>query len=298
MSAGKPKKALWIERGCAWAVTFLLTVFLSVTLLGTLAVETLTSAGLHLQVAADGGMLDDQLRRIHENIDLLAEEHGFSAEAVKQVIGREEVREIDRQLAGWWTQVLTEGTAGTVPRWYSGELEEAIWLSMEEQNPAGDPRAALSDLSEMIERTVFPFRETLVSTGMDLVKEKADIPAIVRSVREIPPLGLMLSLVCAGLIAVLLGREFVRTLKHYGTAAAGTGLTLLAAGGILWAIHPKTMIAEASENMAREFSALAGQSGLYGILAAAVLLIAGYACLILYRRKAGGPSTESAGQTE
>ena len=286
MTSGKPRKALLIERGCAWAATFLLTVFLSVTLLSTMAVQALTSAGLHLRVAEDNGMLEDQLYRIHEHIDLLAEEYGFSAETVKNAIGREELKEIDRELAGWWTRVLTEGTAGPVPRWYSGGFEEAVFSSMDTENAKGDPRTAVADLTEMIERTVFPLRKTLVTTGMDLVKEKADIPAIVRSVREIPLLGLMLSLLCAGMIALLMGREFVRTLKYYGTAAAGTGLTLISAGVLLWMIHPKAMIAEGSESMAREFTALAGKSGMSGIFAAAVLLAAGYICLILYRRKA------------
>ena len=46
------------ERVCAWIAAFMLAVFLSVTILGTAAVQMITSAGLHLNVAADAGMIE------------------------------------------------------------------------------------------------------------------------------------------------------------------------------------------------------------------------------------------------
>ena len=78
MSGGK-KKALLPERGAAWIFTVLLAVFLTAALLGSAVLQMLTSAGLHLNVASDSGMLDRQMQDIYAEIDVMAEEYGFSA---------------------------------------------------------------------------------------------------------------------------------------------------------------------------------------------------------------------------
>ena len=80
------------ERGCAWIVTILLTLLLAAAILGSAVLQMMTSAGLHLSVAADDSMLDKQFRSICENIDMMADEYGFSADAVKATISREELR--------------------------------------------------------------------------------------------------------------------------------------------------------------------------------------------------------------
>ena len=54
MSEAKPKKAFLPERAAAWIAAFLLTAAVTLTVLGALAVQVLTSAGLHLRTATDG----------------------------------------------------------------------------------------------------------------------------------------------------------------------------------------------------------------------------------------------------
>ena len=93
----------------------------------------MTSAGLHLSVAADDGMLDEQFRTICENIDLMAEEYGFSAEAVKATVSREELKEMNRKSAEWWTRLLTEGEDSTLPRWHNSAIEDIIYAEAEEK---------------------------------------------------------------------------------------------------------------------------------------------------------------------
>lgn len=291
MSAAKTRKAFPHERGIAWVVTFLLTVFLAVTVLGTLGVQVLTDAGMHLGVVTDGAVLDNQLNHIYENIDMLAEEYGFSAEAVKKIIDREELLRANTEIAAWWTHLLKEGDTGTIPRWYSAELEDAVVSSMDPETAETDPQTVVADLTEMIERTVFPLRETLLSTGMDLVNDRADIPGIIRSVTKLPLLGLVTTLAAAGALALLLGREIVRSLKHYGTALAAAGLSVLSAFIILLCLGPKAMVAEASGPLAGEVGSLIGKIGLEVGIAVVVLVGAGYACLILYRKKTCGKTT-------
>ena len=291
MSTQKNRGARPAECGGAWIVTFLLTIFLSAAVLGSAVLQMMTSAGLHLSVAADDSMLEEQFRSICENIDLMAEEYGFSADAVKATISRDELKEMNRKSAEWWTRLLTEGEDSTLPRWHNSSIEDVIYAEAEVRELGETPRTIVTDLTEMIENTVFPVRETLIGFGTKIAKDKADIRGIVRTVRKIPTLCLGLALACAGLIALLLGREPVRWLKHYGTSAAAAGLIVLAGCIAFLASRPIAVIEEASKGLADEFGTMIGKTGTGTGLAAVILLAAGYACLILYRRKAGKNST-------
>ncbi len=291
MNVRKNIGARLTERGCAWVVTVLLTLFLTAAVLGSAVLQMMTSAGLHLSVAADNGMLDEQFRSICENIDLMAAEYGFSADAVKDTISREELEEINRKSAEWWTRLLTEGEDTTLPRWHNGSIEDVIYAEAEVRELRETPRTIVTDLTEMIENTVFPVRETLIGFGTKIAKDKADIRGIVQTVRQVPLLCLALGLACAGLIMLLLGREMIRCLKHYGTAAAAAGMIVLAGCIAFLASRPTAIIEEASKGLAGEFGTMIGKTETGTCLAAAILLVAGYACLILYRRNAGGKRT-------
>ena len=292
MSGGK-KKALLPERGAAWIFTVLLAVFLTAALLGSAVLQMLTSAGLHLNVASDSGMLDRQMQDIYAEIDVMAEEYGFSAEKIKASVTRDEVAEFNRKSAEWWTRLLTEGEDGAVPRWNSGAIQDIIYGSAEEMNYTEDSATIVSDLTEMIDNTVFPVRSTVVAFGTNLVQDQADVRGIVRSVRKLPLLGLVLSLACAGLIALLAAREPVRFLKYYGTAAAAAGLTVTAGILAFLLARPSEMITEASAGLAGEISTLTGKIGLAAGLAGVILLAGGYLCLFLYRRMAAGNGADA-----
>lgn len=285
MNAEKKKKMMPAERGCAWAAAFLLTVFVFITILASMGLQVLTSAELHLSVAADEGMQEKQLKQIYAGIDQMAPEYGFSAEEVKSAITREELEEINRQSAEWWTHLLTEGEGGTIPRWNSAAVEGIIYTAAEKKELREEPVTILADLADLIENTVFPMREATLAFGTKLARDKADIKGIIRSVRKLPLLGLIISLALAGVIALLTGREIRRSLKYYGTAAAAAGLSLAAFCALFAAARPGEIIAEASAGLAGEFGTMAGKTGTGIWLAAAILLAAGYLCLILYRRK-------------
>ena len=286
MSKGKQGKTRSAERGCAWAAAFLLMIFLTVTILSSVVLQMITSAGLHLSVAADDRMLEDQLREIHANIDLMAEEYHFPADEVKATVTKEELKEFNRKAAAWWTSLLTEGEGGVNPRWYSGSIEDIVYAAAGENKlREEEPRTVVTELTEMIEYTVFPVRETTVAFGSRFVKDKVDVKGIIRSLQKLPMLGLLMSLASAGLVLLLLGREPVHGLKYYGSAAAAAGLLILAACIAFQAVHPEKMIMEASSGLAGEFSTLTGKVGLGTGATAVLLLAAGYLCLILYRRK-------------
>ena len=286
MSKGTAGRALLPERGAAWILTFLLTVMLSVTLLSVIAVQGLSSAGFHLSVATDEGLMDTQMAHIHEQVDRMAEEYGFSAEAVKTSISREELKEKNSEAAAWWTMLLTEGEMGGFPRWDASSIEEAVYSTIDAEKSAEEPRAVVADVVTVVERTVFPMRESLLTAGMKYAETAVDLAGSIRSLRKVPLFALALSLLIAGLIALLLGREIFRSLKHFGSAAAGTGLVLLAVCAAVWIMRPGEMIAQASERLAGTFSFLMGRIGLSTGIMIVLLLAIGYSCLILYRKKA------------
>ena len=294
MSSTQNKKAFPHERGIAWAAAFLLTLFLAFCLLTALLVQAMTSAGLHAGTATDDRILDEQVRSIYSYIDLLAEEYGFSVDSVKAAVSREDLKTFNLDAAAWWTRVLTEGDSGTVPRWYSAETEKAVIAAMRSGEGQEDPRTVAAELSDKIDRTVFPLRETLLTTGLDFVNGKADIPSIIRSVRKLPLLFLALSALTAGVIALLMGREFFRSLKYYGTAMAGTALVLIITGAVLLVMQPVTMLAQASDGLANEFGTLMRTLCLEGGGATLLLLLAGFFCLYLYRN--GGLKRRAAGE--
>jgi len=278
---------------CAWIAAFLLTVFLSATILGTVAVQMITSAGLHLNVAADDGMIEKQYREICENIDVMAKEYGFSAENVKATVTREELKEMNRKSAEFWTGLLTEGEGGAIPRWNIGAIQDIIYTAAEEKTLTEDAQTVIGDVREMIENMVFPLRETTVTFGSKMAKDMADIRGIIRSVRQMPLLGTLMSLACAGVIALLLGKDFFQSLKYYGTALGASGIVTLAGCIGLLALRSGGMLREANAGLADEFSALFGKlalgTGIVGIL----LVIAGYLLLFLFSRKKNAETAES-----
>ena len=280
------------ERVCAWIAAFLLAVFLSVTILGTAAIQMITSAGLHLNVAADAGMIEKQYREICENIDVMAVEYGFSAENVKATVTREELKEMNRKSADFWTGLLTEMKP---EEWDSllGAIQDIIYTAAEEKTLTEDAQTVIGDVREMIENTVFPLRETIITFGSKMAKDMADIRGIIRSVRQLPLLGALISLACAGVIALLLAKEIFQSLKYYGTALAAGGIVTLAGCIGLLVLRSDGMLQEANAGLAGEFHALFGKLALGCGIVGTLLVIAGYLLLYFFSRKKNSETAES-----
>ena len=284
MSAKKAGRAFLPERGLAWIAAFLLTALLTVFLLSAFAVQAMTSARLHLQSATSSGVVNGQVDSIREYIDLLAKEYDFSAEEVKATVSRDELEAYNRSAAEWLTRLLTEGQSEAVPRWYSADLENAVYSAMSGQK-AEDANTVVTELSRKIDRMVFPLRETVLATGLNIANSKADLPGIIRTVRKLPLLGLGLSFLAAGMIALLMGREITRSMKYYGTALAGTGFTVIAAWIVILFLRLNTEAAEASAVLGQEIGSMAGILALESGIVTLFLLAGGYLCLHLYRKK-------------
>ena len=135
------------------------------------------------------------------------------------------------------------------------------------------------------DRIVFPLRETVFTTGLNIANSKADLPGIIRTLRKLPLLGLAMSLLVSGVIAILMGREITRSLKYYGTALAGAAFSLIAAWLVVLCLGLKKEIAEASAAMAQEIGSMTRILLLEGGGITLALMAGGYLCLYFYRKK-------------
>lgn len=283
--SGKKGRAFPHERGIAWGCTVLLAILMTVTLLSALAAQAVTSEGLHARAATDGSVLDRETAAIHAYIDEMETEYGINGEPLKEAVSRSALEAYNRDAAAWWTKLLTTGEADPVPRWDAGTLEEKANALPAAEGGGTDLQKVTSELTTVIDRTVFPLRETVLGKGLSVAKEKADFPGLINALRNLPLLGLAACLLAAGLIALLTGREIRLSLKYYGTALAGTGIILAATGILLAVLLPQLRLELASVSMAAGTGTLNHALLTETMIAAAVLLAAGYGLLYLFRNK-------------
>ena len=284
MSKAKQGTAFPAEKAAAWLFTFLLSAFLTMSILCALAVQMMTSTGLHLTIATGDDVVNEQIRYIHGKIDEMAEEYGFEAATVKKSVSADEIRSFNKDVATWWSLLLTQGKMKDTPSWYSSEIEESLYNATRMKNLDEDTQALSEDLTALVQNTLFPLRESLMSKGNSIIQENVDVPSLIRAVRRLPMLAITVCLFTAGVVALLLGREIRQCLKQYGTAVAGAGMAVAVFILIILYLQPADMIAEASVPFANVFRAVTARFSTAGGIAAAVAAAAGYLCLFLYNR--------------
>jgi hypothetical protein len=271
------------ERSFAWAAVLLLTIFLTLTILSSLSMQVLLSKSLHSRAAMDASITDGQITRIHEKIDFLAEEYSFDANAVKALIRREELIRMNQEIAVWWTQIMATGWIEDAPKCTITGLQETIQASLGE-NTGVTAEEIAEVIGDTVRKTVLPVRETLLTTGIGYISNRVNWPETVHLAYGVPVLCLLLSMLMAGLIALLLARQIRISLMFYGTAAAGTALSVLAACICSYLMDFHGMIAQVTDGLAHEYSVMMGRIMLEAGVLVIGLLIGGIYCLHRYRR--------------
>lgn len=281
------------SRCVAWLPALIFSALLALAILGAVMMQALTSEELHVQTATGDGVVGQQMERVEAEIRDLAEEYHFDADRVIAKLSADELRETDRQMAEWWTRIVRDGVMDETPRWSSSELRAEIEstvdpASLEADETAGDiAREVGYSLEKTVQKTLMPVRRALITMGVRVVTRKVDLPAIVRLTGQLPPAAMAVCLLLAGVIALLLGRKIRVSLKYYGAAFAGAGISVAAGFGVLCLFNIPGRVREASEGLANQMSRLSTTIMLESIGATAVLLAAGYACLVLYQRGTG-----------
>lgn len=287
------EKPCLLCRIAAWGCALLMTVTLSAALLGYGTVRAVTSEELHISAATNDRIITDQIARVSRRVEELAEDYSFSAGDVLAGITREDFEALNRETAVWWTRIVNEGRIETIPAWSAGPIRPVIEATLDDEKiPAGRTRFEVaSEVSSILEKsvqdTMMPVRKALITLGVRYLKRRIDLPGAVRMASQAPGFGAAVSLILAGMIALLLAKDIRRSLKYYGAAFAGAGISAAAGGILIRMLDIPGMVRQATDGFADQLDMTMGTVMLESGIAAAVLLAAGFACLILYTRAPG-----------
>ena len=289
-------------RIAAWGIVFLLTITLTVSALSfpAAANRILTSEELHTATATDESIIREQMEKVNGKIRDMAEDYAFSAEAVISELQEDVFIEINRKTAEWWTNILSKDHSDEnlteIPMWTADEqITNAIYNTLdrqvvpEESERAETAKGITNEIERAVNRTVMPFRKALLTLAVRYSSRKTDVAGIIRFVSQIPRITAAASLLLAGMIALLLGKSIRYSLKYYGAAFAGTGISAIT--GIILLHHADFtgMLREASEGLNHQVQAMMKTSVTETWILAVVLTVAGFVCLICYIREPAHP---------
>lgn len=280
----------------AFLTALALVLTLGVTMAGLLGVQVMTSPALYNRAASNPEVLDRQMARIEEKIRQAAEEYGFAPETLIPLVRRESVEGLNREIAAWATDFGTRGKTGPLPVFYLSGGEEA--LRADENWTSGmDPRMVKSmaetitlRVSEKIRKTSVLFRDSLLQSLISKVGARLPLGTLFATVRKIPPVAALASLMLAGVIALLMSRNIRYAGRYIGGAMGACGLLMLLGLLMVKRINIQGMIAEASEIFAMQYRIVAGTLTweTVGMAAALILLGAGGLFLAARARKDAG----------
>lgn len=285
-------------RIAAWGIVFLLTIALTVSALSfpAAANRVLTSEELHSATATDKSIIREQMETVNGKIQDMADDYAFSAEAVISELQADVFTDINRKTAEWWTNILSKDHSDDnlteIPMWTADEkITNAIYNTLnkqiipEESERAETAKGITSEIEKAVNRTVMPFRKALLTLAVRYSSRKTDVAGIIRFVSQIPRITAAASLLLAGIIALLLGKNIRYSLKYYGAAFAGAGISALTGIILLKNADFTGMLREASEGLNHQVETMMKTSVTETWILAAVLTVAGFVCLICYIRE-------------
>ena len=281
MSRKKTEFPSWGLRIPAALLALAMTICLWGAQLSLLGLQVMTSTGLHQRAALAADVVDLQMARIREKTEKLAEENGFPAETLLDLIRREDVEAYDRQVVAWWTGAAASGKLEAEPLFHLEGAVEA--LRAQESFTAGlEPMMESIVLSriageaeEIVQKSAVLFRDVLVEAGVRMAGERVNLPQITALLRKVPPLAGLGALLCAGLIALLLSRRIQAAGQYIGGALSAVGLLMVLGLIGMRILNIGGMIAEASALMTAQYAHLARIITLETLGGAAVLMAAG-----------------------
>ena len=256
-------------------LAFLLTLSTLSALLSAAAIQLLTSETLHENVALDRASIQAQTEKIEKETAMLAEEYGFPEGTAAGAVSREELEELNRKAARWWTAAARTGVMAEEPSWTSEELTEAIGRSLPQTDEDGAAAERAEKLRRETEKTVtraaVSVRGKLLRVAMKKVGDRINLPVWMTVLQQLPQAAGLASLLLAGLIVLLMSRRISMGFRYISFALGADGLLILLCA-VLWKIlDPVGMLKESSEILALQFSLLESRMLLQTVLLLAVL---------------------------
>ena len=288
-------------RIAAWGLAFLLTVTLTAAILGGPAAwnRILTDEGLHIRTATEDQVIRRQMDMISERIREIAEDYGFSADDVAGLISREDIEDINDRTARWWTRIVSDGVMDEIPAWTVNDSISSVILNsldraaIPEDELEETSRGIANEIEKAVNRTVMPFRKALVTLAVRYVNRKTDLAGMIRFASGVPLAAAVTSLFLMGVIAFLLGKRIFFSLKYYGAAFAGAGLSSLTGLVLIRYADIHGMIRAASERLDDQIRYMMKTVAAETWICAAAGLILGIICLILFNHFSGKEETSA-----
>ena len=256
-----------------------------------LAMRATSFRGLHEAIALSPESLQAQREMIEERVGELAEKYHFSPALVMDRVDEETLKELNRQVIAWWTEMASTGFAEPIPIWEGEGLPEALQQDADftrDLNTAQVRKLSnqvASAVKDAIQRASFPLRDEIFTQGIRKARGYADVPGIVHALRRLPAVFGLLALLFAGLVWLLCAADLREAVKYTGAAAGCAGLTTLLCLILIRVTDVPGMILESSARLAAQAARLANRLTLEGAGIALLWLAAGFLCLWLSSRR-------------
>ena len=277
-----------MKKVVAWVLAFLLAIALALFCLTFVFRQAVLPGTVGKGAKANSQVVSAEQELIRERVTELAGLYGFTPGPVIDAVSGEALDELNAKAALWWNTVLTEGKAGTRPKLDIGMLREVLLsdpLVAKNEDPEALVETAVDAVNESVVRVVLPIRQEIVSYGMRKVGQKIDLIDMMDFLIRVPWTALALSLLLAGLIALLESRRLSGCLKYIGSAMGAAALTVLAVAVLAALAGIRPMLLQASRSLVIQYDGVRTGMVVRTAVLTAALAAGCVLCLILYRRR-------------
>ena len=270
-----------------------LTVSLLAAVLSILGIYALTSEDLHIRSALSKEAVALQMERIRKNVTGIGTEYGFDPEEIIRSITRESVEDLDRSVVAWWTGFSRKAELTEKPVYSLDGAEDLLRADqkfMESLDPMTEHLTIENitrKIGEKVVGSAVLFRDTLLSAGIEIAGKSVNLQEILTVMGRVPRIAGALSLLLAGLIALVMSRRILTAGHYIGGALSACSLLVLLSLILIHGLNLGGMIREASAILSAQFEHLAGELRLEWIGTAVALMAAGAVLMILARKEYG-----------
>lgn len=238
-----------------WIAAFLLVCTLTGMICGWTLLRITTDGSMHERIALRDALIDDQMEQLGQTADQLGESYGFDPMIIKDLLDRETVIQLNRQVIAWWTKMSTTGVPEEMPLWEGSAvrdrlMQDAAFQEKYDVLTRDTAGKVVSELNGTLSRMVFPMREILITEGLQVIRRRAALTEILNFLQGIPLALTLLSGALAGWIVLLGAKRRSSMRQQLGSALGGAGLLSLCVLILFRMMNLSGLIMESSVRLA------------------------------------------------
>ncbi len=284
-----------LANGASWAAAFLTALLLAVLAVELPVRHILSSRDLNECIALNPQLLQLQEERMNREIAVLSARYGFHRGRVASLVTTDRLTEQNRDAVAWWVRIMEDGTVNEAPRWDTQALRQTLAEDTSfTENRTPEEIEKITDLIEkkllrVMERSVLPMRQELVSWGMKEVRERADVAGLLHLVYGLPTVLALLCLLLTGITALLQSRKIAETLRYAGAACGAAGIFCIGAVCVWKLLNLQALTAESSEILTLQVKLLESAAAPQAAVEIVLLFAAALLCRFALRRSGRQP---------